>query len=198
MKPILFFDVETTGLPEWKMPSGHESQPHLVQLGAVLADEETQEVISTLDLIIKPDGWEIPQETVDVHGVTQEKALAVGVPEKLAIQMFMALWGNHKRVAHNRTFDQRLLRIGLKRFGFSEQEQELWAEKDNFDCSMLLAKPIMKMEPKNKFGFKPPKLEEAYEYFTGKNIENAHTALADATACMEVYFVMVKAEQAAA
>nr|WP_299241463.1 hypothetical protein [uncultured Halomonas sp.] len=43
MTPILFFDTETTGLPDWKVPSDSEHQPHLVQLAAVLADDDARQ-----------------------------------------------------------------------------------------------------------------------------------------------------------
>ena len=57
MKPVIFYDTETTGLPNWSAPSDDESQPHLVQLGAIVRDTDTEKVIHKLDVIIKPDGW---------------------------------------------------------------------------------------------------------------------------------------------
>lgn len=62
MKPILFYDTETSGLPLFHEPSEHPDQPHIVQLGACLVDPDTRRVISTIDLIVRPDGWEIPAE----------------------------------------------------------------------------------------------------------------------------------------
>lgn len=62
MKTILFYDTETTGLPNWKTPSGHYAVPHIVQIGALLVDVETKEVLKELDVIVKPEGWEIPKQ----------------------------------------------------------------------------------------------------------------------------------------
>lgn len=87
MKTILFYDTGTTGLPNWKTPSGGDDQPHMVQIGAVLCNEETKEVIKELDVIIKHDGWVIPAETIAVHGINNEHAAMLGIPEKQAIQM---------------------------------------------------------------------------------------------------------------
>lgn len=189
MNPILFFDTETTGLPDWKSPSGGESQPHLVQLGAICADADDQSVIQTLDVIIKPDGWIIPDEVAEIHGITTERAMDEGVPEKDALEQFLALRSNYPRVAHNRTFDQRIIRIATKRY--SEQDViDNWAEKEDFQCTMLMAKPIMELSPKGRYGYKNPKLVEALKHFTGKDLENAHTAMADTKACMEVYFAI--------
>ncbi|MDB4278755.1 3'-5' exonuclease [Deltaproteobacteria bacterium] len=190
MKKILFYDTETTGLPNWKKPSDDESQPHLVQLAAILCNAETEEVISSIDLTIKPEGWEIPEEVSEIHGVTTEKAKAVGVPENLAFQMLYAMFEvSDIRVAHNRTFDQRIIRIAAKRHG-TEPQTEAWAEKEDHECTMLLSKPICKLPNKGRKGIKNPKLEEAYEQFTGEQLENAHTAIADAQGCMDIYFFM--------
>lgn len=188
MTHIVFFDTETTGLPDWKTPSGGENQPHIVELAAILANVETKKIVSTLDVIVKPDGWEISADMTEIHGISHDLALKVGVPEKLAVSMLFEMCkGAEKRVAHNRTFDQRIVRIAAKRY-FSEEEIDLWAEKDDFDCTMLLSKPIMQMLPKGRFGYKNPKCEEAYEFFTGKKLEGAHNALKDTMACMEIYW----------
>lgn len=192
---MLFYDTETTGLPDWKVPSDSEHQPHLVQLGAILADADTQRVISSLDLIVKPDGWEMPQEVTDIHGITTEYAQAVGVDESLAVSLLLDIWKGCLRVAHNRTFDQRIIRIATKRY-CSEEAIDEWADKDSHDCTMLMAKPIMQLLPKGRYGFKSPKLGEAYTHFTGKPLENAHSAMADARACMAVYWALQ--QQAAA
>ncbi|MGS2743567.1 3'-5' exonuclease [Halomonas sp. LS-001] len=197
MNPVLFFDTETTGLPDWKSPSESEHQPHLVQIAAILADTDTRKEIATLDLIIAPDGWEIPAEVSEIHGITHEHAAAVGVDESLALNLFFQLWGRYPRVAHNRTFDQRIIRIAAKRY-MGEADAEAWADKEQFADTMLLAKPIMQMLPKGRYGYKSPKLSEAYEFFTGKQLENAHSAMADTRACMEVYWHLLDHEAKAA
>lgn len=196
MNTALFYDTETTGLPNWKQPSDDPSQPHLVQLGAILCDIDTAEIVQSLDLIIKPDGWLIPDEVAEIHGITTEKAMEVGVSEELAIDLFLEMRGKALRVAHNKTFDQRIIRIALKRYGYSEDLMGAWAEKDDHVCTMLMSKPVMQLEPKGRYGWKNPKLEEAYKHFTGKDLENAHTAMADAKACMEVYFALQNQQKA--
>lgn len=196
MSSILFYDSETTGLPDWKSPSESETQPHIVQLGAILANVETREVIEKLDVIIKPDGWVIPDEVSNVHGITTEHALEVGIPESEALQLFTTLWAGCMRVAHNKTFDQRIIRIAMKRF--KPSMVDVWSDKDSHLCTMQMAKPVMQMEPKGRYGYKPPKLSEAYEHFTGKSLENAHTAMADAQACMEIYWALQDLKKKAA
>ncbi|HEX4843172.1 MAG TPA: 3'-5' exonuclease [Limnobacter sp.] len=181
---ILFFDTETTGLPVWSSPSDAPEQPHLVELAAVLVNTNTLETHQTLSVIVRPDGWTIPQETIDVHGITNEVAQQVGVPEKLAVQMLLALVaGADKRVCYNRTFDQRIIRIALKRYGFDEATQEEWARTDDFECAMLRAKAHLKLG-------KQCKLSEAFESIMGVPMAGAHRAMTDTRACLDIYLAM--------
>lgn len=177
---IFFNDTETTGLPDWKTPSGGDSQPHIVQIAAILAHNETGDVQSVFEAIIRPDGWEIPPEMTEIHGISQEMALDVGVDEKTAVQTFLEMRADWPRVAHNRTFDQRIIRIALKRY-FSEADQEKWATKDDYFCTMNVSK---------RYGSPTAKLSDAYAHFMGATLEDAHSALADAKACMDVFFAM--------
>lgn len=193
---ILAYDTETTGLPSWKEPSESDNQPHLVQLAALVADTDTRQVIASIDLIVKPDGWTIPDEVAEIHGITTEYALEHGVPESEVYRTFMSLWNGRHRIAHNRTFDQRILRIAGHRFG-TEAELEAWAEKDNHDCTMIMSRPICQIPNVGKAGIKAPNLAEAYKHFTGKDLVNAHTAMADTKACLDVYFGLLDMEGAA-
>lgn len=196
MNTILFFDTETTGLPVWKEPSGSDKQPHLVQLAAILCNADTWKIIESMDVIIKPDGWEIPQETIDVHGITNEMALKVGMPEEKALELFLELRGNADRVSYNKTFDQRIIRIATKRYS-TDEVIEKWAIKDDFHCAMMLAKPIVKCPAKTKGKFKYPKLQEAYEHFFGEKFDGAHSAMVDTKACMKVYWACIGDEDSA-
>lgn len=193
---ILFFDTETTGLPVWNEPSEGENQPHIVELAAKLVDLESREVIAELNTIIKPDGWVIPTEMTEIHGISTEKALAEGIAESEALSQFITMWRQSNfRVAHNESFDARIMRIAIKRY-LSEEVAEQWKAGEK-QCTGLITKPIMQMLPKNKFGYKMPKLSEAYEHFTGKLLENAHRAMADVDACIAVYFAVLDQQKAA-
>jgi len=185
MSEFLFFDTETTGLPNWKEKSEDDCQPHIVQLAALRVDSETQEVKQTLDVIIKPDGWDVPQETIDVHGITKEYAMDVGVSEKLALEMFLAMHSTcEKRIAFNTTFDNRIIRIATKRYS-DELVVNDW-KAGAYECAMILSRKLM--------GGKQPKLVDAYEHFTALELVDAHNALADTKACMDVYFSAKKAQ----
>ena len=196
----IFYDSETTGLPLFKEPSEHPDQPHIVQLAACLVDLDSRKEISSMDVIIRPNGWTIPDEVAAIHGITTAHAEAVGIEEVTAIDIFMALWGAaDTRIAHNEQFDARILRIALKRFFDSPNEvmptSDTWKEGKS-QCTMTLAKPLCALPPsekmlaKNMKGFKSPSLGEAYRHFTGCELENAHSAMADVRACMAVFFAI--------
>ena len=199
MKLKLFFDTETTGLPDFKAPSESAHQPHIVQLAALLVDMDTRETIQSMDVICRPDGWTIPDEVAAVHGITTEHAAEVGIPEHLAVSMFMELWAGRARVAHNEQFDARIVRIALMRF-HSEEAADIWKSGPT-ECTARLATPICALPPTEKmkavgrFHHKTPNLGEAYRHFTGKGLENAHSAMADVMACRDVYFAIKGAQQ---
>jgi len=188
MQHIIFYDTETTGLPVFKDPSEREYQPHIVQLAAHMVDIKSRKIIQTMDVIVKPDGWEIPQECIDVHGITNELAMEVGIPEPIAIQMFLGLWDGRLRVAHNTTFDNRIIRIATKRY-CTDKIIDYW-HAGSYECTGLLSKKYLQDGTQNRYGYKMPKLVEAYKFFFGKEFENSHTAIADVNACMEVYWAI--------
>lgn len=195
--PILFFDTETTDIPNFKARHGDPCQPHLVQLAARLTDNEG-ETLEQYCTIISPKGWysEMPEGSFKAHGITFERALAEGVPLLQALRKFNALLRKASlTVAHNKGFDQKLMRIAWTRTG-------MWPPgefgTDPFalsECTLELTKPIVKMPATDKMiaagrgkQFKPPSLSEAYEFFFGEKFDNAHDAGADTLACAKIYF----------
>ncbi|MCG9964587.1 3'-5' exonuclease [Shewanella cutis] len=181
MSLILPFDTETTGLPDWKSPSEADHQPHLVQLAALLVNDKF-EIVKELDVIIKPNGWIIPDEVAAIHGITTERAMDEGIPEQDALAQLLEMAQGALRIAHNKTFDQRIIRIATKRYS-DEATQEAWANKDNFECTIRMYQ--------KQFGGKNTDLATCYEKLTGKKLENAHSAMADTKACFEVYKAIV-------
>lgn len=192
----LFYDTETTGFPLFSEPSDDPRQPHIVQLGAVLVDMDSREIIDDLDVIIRPDGWEIPSEASNVHGITTEYALEHGIPERDAIGMLRDMWlvsPTLTRIGFNEPFDARILRIGHFRH-FDEPSADGWKAGIAHDV-MKVVTPICKLPPTAKMiaarrgnQFKQPKLTEAHEHFFGEPLAGAHSALIDATATMRIHF----------
>jgi DNA polymerase-3 subunit epsilon len=200
MKTAIFYDTETTNLPLWKQPSDHPDQPHMVELAASLVNLETREIIRSINVIIKPDGWVIPQEVVNIHGITNERALEDGIPEKDAISMLLAMKAEAEEhgpvllVGHNESFDRRIARIAIKRYldrplvegeaDPGDQPSDKWKNQVAY-CTCWQAHKFTKL-PKNK----KPKLVEAFQHFTGLPMADAHSAGGDVDGCMTVYFAI--------
>lgn len=195
----LIYDTETTGLPLWNDPSDDPRQPHIVQLAAMLVDLDAQKTISSLDLIIAPDGWSIPPEMTAIHGIEDTYARQVGVLEELALSAFMALWLKADvRIAHNESFDARIVRIALKRH-MSDAPAKLhddW-KAGKAECTQKMSTPILALPPTDKmmkagFGhkYKSANLREAYKFFYQTDFDGAHSAMADAQACAAVYYAI--------
>lgn len=71
---ICVFDTETTGFPNFKAPSDHPDQPHIVDICALLYTPEG-DLVDSFEAMVRPDGWSIPNEVSVIHGITNEMAL---------------------------------------------------------------------------------------------------------------------------
>lgn len=195
MGNLLFFDSETTGFPLWNEPSDHPGQPHIVQIAALLTDDDGKKIAS-IDLIIKPDGWAMDDRASAVHGITEEHATAVGVDARTALQVFLTLWHHaEKRIGFNEPFDARMVRIELcRRLGKAHATSVAW-KNGTAECVKVLATPFCKeIPPTDKMMAagrkhpKTPKLTEAYAIIMGKPMTNAHSAMGDVIATRALYF----------
>jgi DNA polymerase-3 subunit epsilon len=195
---ILFFDTETTGLADFNARARDPKQPHIVQLAAILTDDEGR-AREEHNIIVKPDGWEIPKEASDYHGITQDIALQFGLLEKQVAEIFLAML---KRagllVAHNLMFDKFIARIAMRRYELIADADDQWWKTFPIFCTMKAMTNVCKIPPTEAMratgrnGFKNPKLQEAYQTAFGKPFEGAHDAMADIRACKELYFWLKK------
>ena len=200
---VLVFDTETTGLPNFKIPSDNPSQPHICQLAALLIGQDEDgkwQTLREMNRLILPTDWTIPDEVAALHGISTDRATAEGIPIAAAMNEFFDLLDRAgMRVSHNLTFDDRLLRIELLRLGWSRDQIDDWKTWTKTCCTMRLSSAIMKMEPREKMvaaGFhnknNPPKLTEAFRFFFGRDIEGAHDAMVDTRATANIFTKLVK------
>lgn len=191
---ILFFDTETSGLPDFNKRASDPAQPHIVQLALIITDPEGREV-EMHKLIVKPDGWEIPADVSAIHGITTAHAQKYGVAESVATAiLFSALQRAALTVAHNHQFDKFIARIASRRHGLLSDEQDAWWKGLPTFCTMRETTDICRI-PGNYGKFKWPKLQESYQHAFGKAFDGAHDALSDVRACKEIYF-WLKSRQA--
>lgn len=179
----LIFDTETTCLPARGEVPTSPSYPHLVQLAGILLEDARE--VASFEVIVTPDSYAIPAEAAEVHGITTEIALRVGVPLRLAV----ALYTNLRRradelIAHNIEFDIGILAAALHRSGAAGMD--LGAPR--IVCTAELGTPIAKLPPTEKmiaagYGpYKKPTLTELHQFLFGEGFEGAHSALADCRA----------------
>lgn len=201
MSILLTYDTETSGLPIWGQPSEHPDQPHIIELAAKLVDEDTRETLGSMNVLIRPEGFTISEEITGITGITQDMAMCYGVPMAQALELFIALWRNADvRVAHNESFDMRMLRIALKRDEVFNAElvgvlefADYWKAAPAFctqgqSVGILNLPPTAKMVAAKRNHAKSPNLGEAYEFFTGRKLEGAHRAMVDVDAAIDVFF----------
>ena len=90
---ILVFDTETTGIIPKR--DGNEKPdiskyPYIVQISFIIYETQTKELVKSYDFIIDTAKYiTIPDETINVHGITNEKSINEGVPIKKALQAFI-------------------------------------------------------------------------------------------------------------
>jgi DNA polymerase III subunit epsilon len=181
---ILFFDTETTGKFDFKLPPDHPIQPKLVELGAVLRDNHDR-VRASIDLIIKPENWHISEEVAAIHGITEEIAINYGVSLRTVAFLFNNLCAQADLlVAHNMDFDRSVLMSVYHSIGVGNRLGRL-----NRFCTMRTAAPVLRLphgsNPTDK-SYKWPKLQECMKFFFGEEFVG-HNALVDTMACMRVY-----------
>lgn len=195
MDLILFYDTETTGLPEWSLPSEDPSQPHITQLAAELCDERSGNTVDSMDVLIKPDGWIIPPELEALTGITTERAEKEGIAIGDALKQFVAMWRRAAlRGGHNESFDARMVRIEMMRqLDHDAPFHEEWKKAPAF-CTQGKSTKIINLPPTPKMlaagrkHNKSPNLGEAYLFFTGEPLEGAHNAAVDLMATKAVYY----------
>ena len=181
LSDVCFFDCETTGVPAkgLKWDEHFNQFPHVVQLAWSFGDKERS-------FIVKPDGWIIPDEVVEIHGITTERAIAEGVPFDVIVDEFLADAAAAPLVcAHNIYFDTsmvkaNILRVCGKEYYDAKAEDALHKGK-RIDTMMKTIKFVGALYSNGKPG-KFPRLEELFaKLFEGETFP-AHNALEDVRA----------------
>lgn len=174
----LIFDTETTGLARFDLDSKHPSQPRIVSISAILIDDSNT-IVDEYSVIIKPEGFTIPEQVSKIHGITHNLALVNGIEiDKARLKFTEMLTKCDTIIAHNLKFDKVL----ISREGFLDAfNGKVFIEY----CTMLKMTNICKIKKTN--GYKWPKLQEAYKFCFGHEFKGAHNSLNDVRAILEVY-----------
>lgn len=183
----LIFDTETTGLPrDYNAPlSDSENWPRCVQIAWQLHDENGY-LLEAENLIIRPEGFDIPFNAVQVHGITTEKALAEGHPLQEVLEKFTERVKKARYIAgHNIEFDLNIMGAEyLRQGGENALEGVAYIDTKNESTDYCAI-------PGGKGGkFKWPTLSELHNKLFGRPFSDAHNAAADVEATARCFFAL--------
>lgn len=186
----IFFDTETTGLPKnWKAPvTDSQNWPRVVQIAWIRFDAKEQ-VIESCDRIVKPQGFEIPEISAKIHGITTEIALSQGSLLEIVMGEFSeALKKSQIVIAHNMGFDRSVVGAEFHRL---EMEDAMLPLKQL--CTKELSTQFCQLP--SKFGYKWPTLQELHFKLFGESFGEAHNASIDVNICAKCFFELKKLGQ---
>ena len=188
MVRVVFLDVETTGLPRRGAPPTNltaYATSRVVSFAWIIRDLDMCVDIVEGHHVVKPDGFIIPAMATQVHGITTEHAIAVGLPIADVFERFKQDLANYTPaniIAHNVSFDHGVLSSEMYRGG--QQFEELRAMFTGFNtfCTMLGSMEFMGVT-------RWPKLEDLYKFCfpDAPPMQGAHDALYDTRHCLECF-----------
>lgn len=190
---ILFFDTETNGVARdyTAPPSTGDNWPRMTQLAYVLATN-AGDIVARYQTLIQPDGWEVPTTEFFVkNGMSTARCAEFGISATRALAQFVqAVEACDTIIAHNIRFDYGVVGSEMMRYGIRANK------RPERHCTMEALTPIMQLPSTYPGKYKWPKLEEAYCYVTGKEMVNAHDAMGDVDALVEMYFTIQRKSNA--
>jgi DNA polymerase-3 subunit alpha len=186
------FDVETTGLPK-NYKAGYEDTenwPRMVEIAWKVLDKDLK-IIKQENYIIKPDGFTIPQEAIDIHGIDNEQALSEGVSITIALHaLYMDLGDCVYLVGHNVHFDKRIVGCEMFRCGLLIDLEFFKGLKQI--CTMNSSISTVGLKQANSNKAKYPNLNELHKFLFNKDIEDSHQAENDVRATVDCFIELVK------
>lgn len=192
---ILVFDTETTGL----LPRNFNAEknnlhnlPYIVQLSFIIYDDINNKLLTTYDSIVKmPDGVDIPEESSNIHGITNDISKKQGSYIKDVLKVLKAAIENvNCIVAHNFEFDINMICIECMR---NDMEIELLENNPLIICTMKQSKELCNIEAVGKRGdkyIKYPKLSELHNKLFNNEPNNLHNSFIDVIVCLRCFYMM--------
>lgn len=158
-KPIVFFDLETTGI--------NIAADRIVEISILKVYPNGNKESRTW--LVNPE-IEIPKEVSAIHGITNEQVVTEPTFKELAKDISQLIDGCDLAGFNSSRFDIPLLAEEMLRAGI------------DFDMKNRVAVDVQVIYHKKE----QRTLSAAYEYYCGKTLENAHSAEADTHATYEI------------
>lgn len=158
-KPIVFFDLETTGV--------NITKDRIVEIAILKILPNGNKESKTW--LVNPE-MEIPKEASDIHGITNERVVTEPTFKELAPQINEMIKGCDLAGFNSSRFDIPLLAEELLRVGC------------DFDMKNRAAVDVQVIFHKKE----QRTLSAAYQFYCHSDLKDAHSAMADTTATYEV------------
>lgn len=160
-KPLVFFDLETTGVDVFN--------DRIVQIGAIKLDPDGSK--QTFEWLVNPQ-MPIPAGAAAIHGITDADVKDAPTLGDIAKELAEVFDGADLGGYNIKNFDVPMLREEFNRIGLS---------LDTESIKMVDAMKIFQIK-------EPRTLSAAYQKYCGKEMKNAHDAVADIEASLEVFY----------
>ena len=158
-KPIVFFDLETTGV--------NIAQDRIVEISILKVYPNGNKESKTW--LVNPE-MEIPEEAIAIHGITNERVVTEPTFKELAKEISQLIEGCDLAGFNSNRFDIPLL------------AEELLRCDIDFDMKNRVAVDVQVIYHKKE----QRTLGAAYEFYCNKSLDNAHSAEADTIATYEI------------
>ena len=158
-KPIIFFDLETTGV--------NIATDRIVEISILKVFPNGNKESKTW--LVNPE-IEIPAEASAIHGITNEKVVMEPTFKELAVTV------------NDMIYDCDLAGFNSNRFDIPLLAEELMRAGIDFDMKNRKAIDVQVIFHKKE----QRTLSAGYQFYCGKNLEDAHSAEADTNATYEI------------
>ncbi len=159
VKPIVFFDLETTGI--------NIAKDRIVEISILKVFPNGNKESKTW--LVNPE-MEIPAEVVAIHGISNEKVVTEPTFNELAEEVSNMITGCDLAGFNSNRFDIPLLAEEMLRAGI------------DFDMKNRVAVDVQVIFHKKE----QRTLSAGYKFYCDKDLENAHSAEADTNATYEI------------
>ncbi|MEJ1223182.1 DNA polymerase III subunit alpha [Sediminicola sp. 1XM1-17] len=189
----LIFDTETTGLPKrWNAPiTDTDNWPRCIQIAWQLHDEMGN-LIEHQDYLVRPDGFNIPYDAEQIHGISTELAQEKGISLAEVLEKFNIAMSKTKFiVGQNVGFDVNIMGAEFYRMQVDNPLQELPVLDTCTEHTAQLCQI-----PGGRGGkFKLPTLTELHQYLFGESFGEAHNATADVEATTRCFLELLRRQE---
>ncbi len=159
-KPLVFFDLETTGI--------NISSDRIVEISLLKILPNGKEIIKTYR--VNPE-MPISEESTAIHGISNDDVKDAPTFKMIASELAVFIEDSDLGGFNSNKFD-----VPMLAEEFIRAENNIDLKKRKFVDAMVI---FMKKEPRN--------LIAAYKYYCDKDLTNAHSAEADTLATYEVF-----------